>query len=67
VKFGVIQFPGSTCDHDCFYALNDVLKAEVEFIWHKQTNLGGYDGIILPGGFTYGDYLRVGAIARFSH
>jgi len=66
VKFGVIQFPGSNCDYDCFYALNDVLKVSVEYIWHKQTNIKGYDGIFLPGGFTYGDYLRVGAIARFS-
>ena len=66
MKFGVIQFPGSTCDYDCFYALNDVLEVEVEYIWHKQTSLEGYDGIFLPGGFTYGDYLRVGAIARFS-
>lgn len=66
MKFGVIQFPGSNCDYDCFYALNDVLKVEVEYIWHKQTNIKGYDGIFLPGGFTYGDYLRVGAIARFS-
>jgi len=66
VKFGVIQFPGSNCDYDCFYALNDVLKVEVEYLWHKQTDIKGYDGIFLPGGFTYGDYLRVGAIARFS-
>jgi len=66
VKFGVIQFPGSNCDYDCFYALNDVFKVEVEYIWHKQTDIKGYDGIFLPGGFTYGDYLRVGAIARFS-
>jgi phosphoribosylformylglycinamidine synthase len=66
VKFGVVQFPGSTCDYDCFYALNNVLKVKTEYIWHKQTNLEGYDGIFLPGGFTYGDYLRVGAIARFS-
>jgi len=66
VKFGVIQFPGSTCDYDCFYALRDVLKVQVDFIWHRETNLEGYNGIILPGGFSYGDYLRVGAIARFS-
>ena len=66
MKFGVIQFPGSNCDYDCFYALNDVFKVEVEYIWHKQTDIKGYDGIFLPGGFTYGDYLRVGAIARFS-
>ena len=66
MKFGVVQFPGSNCDHDCFYALNDILRVDVEYIWHKQTILEGYDGIFLPGGFTYGDYLRVGAIARFS-
>jgi len=66
VKFGVIQFPGSTCDYDCFYALRDVLKVQVDFVWHRETNLESYNGIILPGGFTYGDYLRVGAIARFS-
>jgi len=66
VKFGVIQFPGSTCDYDCFYALRDVLKVQVDFVWHRETNLEGYNGIILPGGFSYGDYLRVGAIARFS-
>jgi phosphoribosylformylglycinamidine synthase I len=66
VKFGVIQFPGSTCDYDCFYALRDVLKVQVDFVWHRETNLESYNGIILPGGFSYGDYLRVGAIARFS-
>ncbi|NCO24660.1 MAG: phosphoribosylformylglycinamidine synthase I [Candidatus Infernicultor aquiphilus] len=66
MKFGVIQFPGSTCDYDCFYALRDVLKVQVDFIWHRETNLESYNGIILPGGFSYGDYLRVGAIARFS-
>jgi phosphoribosylformylglycinamidine synthase len=66
VKFGVIQFPGSTCDYDCFYALRDVLKVQVDFVWHRETNLGSYNCIILPGGFSYGDYLRVGAIARFS-
>jgi len=66
VKFGVIQFPGSTCDYDCFYALRDVLKVQVDFVWYKETNLESYNGIILPGGFSYGDYLRVGAIARFS-
>jgi phosphoribosylformylglycinamidine synthase len=66
VKFGVIQFPGSTCDYDCFYALRDVLKVQVNFVWHRETNLESYNGIILPGGFSYGDYLRVGAIARFS-
>lgn len=66
MKFGVIQFPGSTCDYDCFYALRDVLKVQVNFVWHRETNLESYNGIILPGGFSYGDYLRVGAIARFS-
>jgi len=66
VKFGVIQFPGSTCDYDCFYALRDVLKVQVDFVWHRETNLESYNCIILPGGFSYGDYLRVGAIARFS-
>jgi len=66
VKFGVIQFPGSTCDYDCFYALRDVLKVQVDFVWYRETNLESYNGIILPGGFSYGDYLRVGAIARFS-
>lgn len=66
MKFGVIQFPGSTCDYDCFYALRDVLKVQVDFVWHRETNLESYNCIILPGGFSYGDYLRVGAIARFS-
>jgi phosphoribosylformylglycinamidine synthase I len=66
VKFGIIQFPGSTCDYDCFYTLRNVLKVQVDFVWHKETNLDDYHCIILPGGFSYGDYLRVGAIARFS-
>ena len=66
MKFGIIQFPGSTCDYDCFYALRDTLKVDVAFIWHEETDLSNYDCIMLPGGFTYGDYLRVGAIARFS-
>jgi phosphoribosylformylglycinamidine synthase len=66
VKCGVIQFPGSTCDYDCFYALRDILKVQVDFVWHRETNLESYNCIILPGGFSYGDYLRVGAIARFS-
>jgi len=66
VKFGIIQFPGSTCDYDCFFTLKDVLKVSVEFIWHEKTDLSKYDCVVLPGGFSYGDYLRVGAIARFS-
>jgi phosphoribosylformylglycinamidine synthase len=66
MKFGIIVFPGSNCDHDCYHVLKHVLGQEVEFIWHKQAQLNEYDCIILPGGFSYGDYLRPGAIARFS-
>ncbi|MCX8052969.1 MAG: phosphoribosylformylglycinamidine synthase subunit PurQ [Armatimonadetes bacterium] len=66
MKFGVIQFPGSNCDQDAYYAVRDVLKQPVEYIWHQETDLSGFDCIILPGGFSYGDYLRTGAIARFS-
>lgn len=66
MKFGVIIFPGSNCDHDCYYAIESVIKRPVEFIWHRETTLSGFDAIILPGGFAYGDYLRTGAIARFS-
>ena len=66
MKFGVIVFPGSNCDHDAFYALGHNLAQPVEFIWHDSDSLGGVDAVILPGGFAYGDYLRCGAIARFS-
>ena len=66
MKFAVIQFPGSNCDQDCTAALNGLEGAEAEFVWHKETSLKGYDAIVLPGGFSYGDYLRCGAIARFS-
>jgi phosphoribosylformylglycinamidine synthase subunit PurQ / glutaminase len=66
MKFGVVVFPGSNCDHDAFYAIGNVLKKPVEFIWHQSENLGNSDAIILPGGFAFGDYLRTGAIARFS-
>lgn len=66
MKFGVVVFPGSNCDHDAFYALGNVLKKPVEFIWHQSQDLANCDTIILPGGFAYGDYLRTGAIARFS-
>lgn len=66
MKVGVIVFPGSNCDHDVYYAYKKVLGVDTEFIWHKQQNLSGYDIIVLPGGFSYGDYLRCGAIARFS-
>ena len=65
-KFGIVVFPGSNCDHDAFYALSKVLGYEVTFIWHKDTDMKECDVIILPGGFSYGDYLRTGAIARFS-
>ncbi|HKV23468.1 MAG TPA: phosphoribosylformylglycinamidine synthase subunit PurQ [Candidatus Acidoferrum sp.] len=66
MKFGVVVFPGSNCDHDAYYALGNVLHKPVEFIWHKSQDLANSDAIILPGGFSYGDYLRTGAIARFS-
>ena len=66
MKFGVVIFPGSNCDHDCYYAMESVLGKPVEFIWHQDTSLDGFDAVILPGGFSYGDYLRIGAIARFS-
>lgn len=66
MKFGVIVFPGSNCDQDCFAVIANVLKRPVEFVWHKGTKLSNFDCIILPGGFSYGDYLRCGAIARFS-
>ena len=66
MKFGVVVFPGSNCDHDAYHAVGSVLGQPVEFIWHQSTNIAGFDTIILPGGFAYGDYLRTGAIARFS-
>jgi phosphoribosylformylglycinamidine synthase I len=66
MKFGVVVFPGSNCDHDAFYAIGNVLQKPVEFIWHQSQDLANCDAIILPGGFSYGDYLRTGAIARFS-
>jgi len=66
MKFGVIVFPGSNCDHDCYYAVNRNLGQPAEFIWHDQPELGDVDAVILPGGFSYGDYLRCGAIAKFS-
>lgn len=66
MKFGVVVFPGSNCDIDCYHALKDVMGQEVEYIWHKFNNVDGFDCIVLPGGFSYGDYLRCGAIARFS-
>ncbi len=66
IKFGVVVFPGSNCDEDCVYVLRDVVGCEVKKIWHKEASVGDVDAICLPGGFSYGDYLRTGAIARFS-
>jgi phosphoribosylformylglycinamidine synthase len=66
MKFGVVVIPGCYCDHDCYYAIEAVIKKPVEFIWHEQTSVAGFDAIILPGGFSYGDYLRTGALAKFS-
>jgi phosphoribosylformylglycinamidine synthase subunit PurQ / glutaminase len=66
VKFAVIQFPGSNCDQDCIAAINGLEGLHAEYVWHKETSLGNFDAIVLPGGFAYGDYLRCGAIARFS-
>ena len=66
MKAAVVVFPGSNCDTDCFHALQDVMKTPVEFVWHKERNLPKVDLVVLPGGFSYGDYLRTGAIARFS-
>jgi len=66
MKFGVIVFPGSNCDHDAYYAVESVLGQPVTFLWHESHDLENCDAIIVPGGFAYGDYLRTGAIARFS-
>jgi phosphoribosylformylglycinamidine synthase subunit PurQ / glutaminase len=66
MKFAVIQFPGSNCDQDCVASINSVDGLQAEYVWHKESSLDGFDAIVLPGGFAYGDYLRCGAIARFS-
>lgn len=66
MKFGVITFPGSNCDHDMIYVLETIMEQQVERLWHKETDLRGVDFVVVPGGFSYGDYLRSGAIARFS-
>ena len=66
MKFGVVTFPGSNCDYDAFHAITEILGEEAVYLWHKDHDLQGSDVIILPGGFSYGDYLRAGAIARFS-
>ncbi|HZQ55818.1 MAG TPA: phosphoribosylformylglycinamidine synthase subunit PurQ [Bryobacteraceae bacterium] len=66
MKVGIVVFPGSNCDHDAWYAISENLHHEAEFIWHNSLSLGDLDAVILPGGFSYGDYLRCGAIAKFS-
>ncbi len=66
MKFGVVVFPGSNCDHDAYHVISKVIGQPVDFIWHRDTSLDGYDCIVLPGGFSYGDYLRTGAIASHS-
>jgi phosphoribosylformylglycinamidine synthase len=66
MRWAVIQFPGSNCDQDVFHVLRNVLGQEVVYVWHKESSLDGADAVVLPGGFSYGDYLRCGAIARFS-
>jgi len=66
MKFAVIVFPGSNCDLDMYHAVKDELGEEADYVWHDSTDLSGYDGILLPGGFSYGDYLRCGAIAQSS-
>jgi phosphoribosylformylglycinamidine synthase len=66
MKAGVVVFPGSNCDHDCYHVLKHVMGADTVFLWHKDTDLQGVDLVVFPGGFSYGDYLRCGAIAKFS-
>ena len=66
MKFGIVTFPGSNCDYDAFHAVVDELGEEAAYLWHKNHDLAGVDVVVLPGGFSYGDYLRAGAIARFS-
>jgi phosphoribosylformylglycinamidine synthase subunit PurQ / glutaminase len=66
MKFGVIVFPGSNCDHDAYHVLSKHVGQPVDFIWHKDTDLSGFDAVVVPGGFSYGDYLRAGALAKFS-
>ena len=66
LKFGIVVFPGSNCDHDCYHTIKHILVHEAEFVWHEETYLGNYDCIVIPGGFSYGDYLRTGSIASLS-
>lgn len=65
-KFGVIVFPGSNCDYDCYNALKNILSFDCEYVWHEEQNIDEFECIVIPGGFSYGDYLRTGSIARFS-
>ena len=66
MKFGIVQFPGSNCDNDCLHVARSVLQQQADLVWHEETSLAGFDALVLPGGFSYGDYLRSGSIARFS-
>ena len=66
MKVGVVVFPGSNCDHDTEHVLRDVCGQDVRLVWHKESNVSDLDAVVLPGGFAYGDYLRTGAIAKFS-
>lgn len=66
MKFAIIVFPGSNCDHDCYHIVKHVIGQSANFVWHKENDLSGYDAVILPGGFSYGDYLRTGAMASIS-
>lgn len=66
MKFGVLRFPGSNCDQDAFHAIQDVLEQPVEYLWHQDASLNGVDCVVVPGGFSFGDYLRCGAVARFA-
>ncbi len=66
MRFAIVRFPGTWSDRDCYRVLHDVLGQEASILWHRETDLSGYDAVVLPGGFSYGDYLRCGAIARFS-
>ena len=66
LKFGIVVFPGSNCDHDCYHTIKHVLGHDARFVWHEEADLSGYDCVIIPGGFSYGDYLRTGSIASLS-
>ena len=66
MRFAIIRFPGTWSDRDCYHAIHTVMEQQADILWHRETDLTGYDAVVLPGGFSYGDYLRCGAIARFS-